>query len=95
MLYLQPSQGIRTRLFLAIGILEHTFEYCFTPIPRETCGYHSTYGAPLHSTQHLSFLLLPGQSLVSVQMLGTSDESDIILRQIGTCSNSAWECCRL
>lgn len=88
MLYLQPSQGIRTRLYLPTDIPEYTFDYCFMSIPRETCGYRSTDGAPLHSTQHISYLLLPDQSLVSVPMVGKCHDNNVITRQIGTCSKS-------
>ena len=93
MLYLQPFEGIRTGLYIAIDIPDYTFEYCFTLMPRETCGYRSTDGVPLHSTQHLSFLLLPGQSLVLAQMGDKCDDSNSITRQIGNCSYSAWKRC--
>lgn len=80
MLYLQPSRAIHSRLYLPIYIPEYTFEYCFTSIPRQTCGYRSKDEAPLHSTQHLSYLFLPGQSLVLVQMMGKCDDSNVITR---------------
>lgn len=89
MLYLQRSQSIRTRLYLSIDFPEYAFEYCFTSIARETHGHRSTGGAPLHSMQHISYLLIPDQSLVSVQMVRNCDDSNIITRQIKSCSNSA------